>query len=1068
MTLLRVAGEGFLGRWPARVTLPLMLLALYALVILALLWLRLDQAQADARREQLAALAEISTLTAGRLESYAERGDDQSARGVLTRLGLYSGVQEAWLLGPDGEIRFGLPRGDATRGRPQYLERLSVQDAALLSAALEGSDRRRKSITADIDRSSLVLVEPVLISAAPPLRGQLVILATSRWREAEAEQRVYWLFQLDAALLLAAVFLMWWLLRRRLFERSRQLALAAASLGAGGERRRSGVRGSDELGVIGEALDLGVAQLDLQERLLALNVETSRLLARSALPFRQVCERLLLLPGCEGVALFRQQSTGLVELASAGAALPPADAVSVELVSAPAVDFPELRLRMQGEAAGHPLVREALQVLLQDLSQALARADAEQARKQAERREQLAMEAAELGSWTLQAESRQLQLSPLALSMLGMEAEAPSADLLQLLRGQLHPEDVQRLDAVLQSGQECPGLIDEEFRVRVQGRWCWRLARGTVVSREADGARARIAGVLIDIDARHQAEAALRLASEVFDKSRVGILICDADGLMIDVNPAFEQITGYRRDEALGSSANLLSSGRHGADFYRAMWAALLDEGRWEGEIWNRRHSGEIYPQWLSITRVDDLAGRPLHYIGQFIETSDRKAFESRIEFLGAHDLLTELPRRERLMEALQVELDVGLSAVALLHLDIDRFRQINESLGYAAGDELLRRVARRLRRNLPPEAWASRISADEFLVLAPAGSPGAARALAEQLHAALAKPLELRGQLLVPGVSIGVALGPDDAASAEGLAAAAELALAAAQAAGHNTVVAYAPSLSGHSAQALQLESQLRLGLDRGEFFVVYQPQVSLHDGRLEGLEALLRWRHPTRGLVSPAEFIPLAEVTGLIIQLGDFVLREACQAASRLRACGLPAVPVSVNVSALQFRRADFEAGVQRALDAAGLPCDALELELTESVLMEQADSVLQRLDALRALGLKLAIDDFGTGFSSLAYLGRLRPDRLKIDQSFVRGMCDSASTRGVVKAILALAEELGLSTVAEGVETREQAAVLAALGCATAQGWLYARALPEDALAAGLGPDGFDLSAAVAAEA
>jgi diguanylate cyclase (GGDEF)-like protein/PAS domain S-box-containing protein len=1063
--------RGLLIRWPARLTLPVFIMGLCTVVLLALFQIRSTQALNQARDTLALSLGELVGQTARRLDSYAELGDTHGRSALVTRLALYPAVREAWLLDDQDSVLASLRRVDLERRLEAVDARLPPAERSLLrrlaGRAAEESGR--------VEQRPLALrVESVLIRSAPPAYGRLVVLADSALVEAQARWEMRRVFRSEALILVLAASLIWWLLRLLLLERSARLQVAAHSLYAGASPEASQVDGDDELGMIGRALDAGLERLNRHECVQRLTLQGGRLIVAE----RPLPERL------QALCTLLVDSGGFVAARVLSAEVEPSCLCAAgEVPGEPAeqASCRPWRFDLRGrriEDAGSPEVLEvwrrpgegeeewlaALELLARDLQMLIDRQQAEQARRSAERRERLAMEAAELGAWQLELSPLRLRLTGRAARMLGVQggevdasdspgrSEAFSLDAIltaEPLMALLHPEDSARLEGRLRAGEPCPNLLDEEFRVRRGEAWVWLLGRGTVVERDGAGAARSLAGVLIDIDARKRAESALRLASEVFANSQLGILICDAEGRIIDVNRAFERITGYPRADVLGQRPSLLASGHHPPEFYEAMWRDLVDRGRWEGELWNRRRDGTVYPQWLTITRVDDADGAPLHYIGQFVETSDQKAFESRIEYLGAHDLLTGLQRRERLIKALDAELQAGLSAVALMHVDIDRFRQINESLGYATGDLVLRALPARMSRELPAEAWMSRISADEFLVAVPAESAEQAMALACRLQRVLSEPVEVDARELSLGISIGLAIGPTDGASAEALAKSAELALGAAQLAGRNTVQAYRQDLASRGLEALTLESQLRQGLQRQEFFVVFQPQIDLRSDALAGYEALVRWRHPQRGLVSPAEFIPLAERTGLIVPLGEFVLREACLAAMRLRARGLPAVPVSVNVSTLQFKREDFEATVEAALRDSGLPAEALELELTESVLMDHADTVLSRLDRLRARGLKLAIDDFGTGFSSLAYLGRLRPDRLKIDQSFVRGMGRSVTSQGVVKAILALAEEFRLATVAEGVETQEEAAVLRALGCDAAQGYLFARPQEEHLL-------------------
>jgi diguanylate cyclase (GGDEF)-like protein/PAS domain S-box-containing protein len=1088
-----------LSRWPARITLPALVLGLLSILLLGSYGLRLKAARDSAATAALSRLAEQISVSAGRVETYSELDNLEGARNVVLRLAMLPSVQEAWLIDAVGQVRVSLRRIDIGQPVLRAARRRGEEVQAALARLLNRAAPRRE--IGSLARGRLQLVaEPVRLQTESSARSWLVLLANTEEREREAAAVVQASFRGEALLLLLSVGLGGWLLRSLMLERSAQLQRSAESLMLGGSPQPSGVRGNDELGVVGRAFDAGIERIQRQERWLRLGTACSRALG-GALSVQQALQEICLLmrtqPGIGLAVVLAPSPTDAGRCATIVAGEIGPD-VSVELLEhvdqhpqypwrplpacmqlcqpviaaldeAPVGDplqsmASAARLRVlaavpvltaQGDSASSALLlglfdaqagdralAEVLDLLCSDIQVGIAHAEAERARRLAEQRESLAMEAAALGAWEWDAGNRELRLSQRALLLLGLEKDATHS--LRAVLGCLKSEDARRLRRRLREVLDYGALLDEEVRVQSGQGMRWLLIRGTGTGRFG-GEGPGLAGVLIDIDARKQAESALRLATQVIQQSRLGIMVCDAESRIIDVNTEFERITGYSRAEALGRSPRMLSSERHSAAFYRDIWAQLGLSGSWSGELWNRRKNGGEYPQWLTITRIDAHEGQPVHYICQFIDTSDRKAIESRIEFLGGHDLLTGLPRRERLMAEIERRLATPTAQLALLHLDIDRFRRINESLGYEAGDALLRLMATRLQATLPGAAMLSRIGADEFLVLLDPADEAQARGAAAEVQTVLCAPVQLQDRELAVGLSIGVALGPVDGADAERLAAAAELALAAAQASARNDVQLYSPMLAGDGLASLTLESQLRLGLQRDEFRLVFQPQIDLASGALCGYEALVRWQHPERGLLPPGQFIELAERSGLIIALGDFVLREACRVACRLRQIH-PELVMSVNVSALQFARAEFIEQVESILSESSLPPVALELELTESVLMERPEQALARFERLRALGLKLAIDDFGTGFSSLAYLGRLRPDRLKIDRSFVIGMEHSPSNRGVVRAILAMAQEFGLSSVAEGVETEAALMALRAMGCQVGQGYFFAKPRSE----------------------
>jgi len=562
---------------------------------------------------------------------------------------------------------------------------------------------------------------------------------------------------------------------------------------------------------------------------------------------------------------------------------------------------------------------------------------------------------------------------------------------------------------------------------------------------------ASIIGIVLE---RNRQADHIRLLNRAFDSSNEAIMITDAAGHIISINQAFTATTGYCAPEVLGRNPRLLSSGRHDHGFYRAMWQSIGQLGHWQGEIWNRRRNGEIYPQWINISTIHDDAGQITHYLGVLTDITERKEAQAYIDFLSHHDALTGLPNRlllkDRLGQAIAYA-DRHGGKVALLLLDIDNFKTVNDTLGHGMGDELLQAVATRLRQGLGKSATVSRQGGDEFLIVLPDApdSPAIGRAMdgiLERLHA----PFSLRGQEMAVSASIGAAIYPDDGADFEALFSKADMAMYTAKEAGRNTGAFFDARMNADARTNLRLLNDLARALERRELVLHYQPQVDLSSGAIIGVEALIRWQHPEQGLLPPGQFIPLAEESGLIVPIGEWVLREACRQAAAWQGQGLPPLVMAVNLSALQFKRGSLILTVAEALAETGLAPEHLELELTESILIKDTENVLQTVQALRGMGIRLSVDDFGTGYSSLAYLKRFAVHKLKIDRSFVHNMADNPDDAAIVRAIIQMARSLNLSTIAEGVEDPRLPDLLRQQGCTEAQGFLFARPLPAADLA------------------
>jgi diguanylate cyclase (GGDEF)-like protein len=490
----------------------------------------------------------------------------------------------------------------------------------------------------------------------------------------------------------------------------------------------------------------------------------------------------------------------------------------------------------------------------------------------------------------------------------------------------------------------------------------------------------------------------------------------------------------------------------HGPEFYRDLWDSINRHGSWQGEITNRRKDGELITEWLSISAVRDASDALTHYVGIFSDLSEREAAAERIQYLSSYDPLTNLPNRnlfaDRLSQSL-INAERFDRETAVILLDLDRFRFVNDTLGPPSGDRILVEVARRLNLQVRDGDTVGRRSGNEFgFVMANLGHERDVIALAKRMLDAIAEPFEINGQSLVVTASIGICVSPRNGTQPDALLKSADAALVRAKAAGRNTFRFYSPEMDADAERRLTLEVALREALQKQELSVYYQPQVSLDSGGLIGMEALMRWNNPKFGSVSPVEFIPIAEETGLILPLGEWVLRMACQQTRRWLDLGLVTLRVAVNLSARQFRQANLPGRVGDILAETRLPPSALELEITESAFMDNIDEAIAQCRALKSLGCKLSLDDFGTGYSSLAYVSRFPFDKIKIDQGFVRDIIENPVNAAIATATIVMARSLNLTVLAEGVETAAQASFLRSRRCDAIQGYLFSPPLPSEA--------------------
>ena len=692
------------------------------------------------------------------------------------------------------------------------------------------------------------------------------------------------------------------------------------------------------------------------------------------------------------------------------------------------------------------------------------RRKSEDALRHGEERLQEAQQVAQVGSWEVNLRSGSWWWSDELFRIHGRKI-ALGPPILEEIRSSIHPDDRGRVERAFRA------LIEEDSASNgIEARFV--AANGDLqhynvlwnVERGLEGQPLRAYGTVSDVTQRYKSEEALRRAAAVFETATEAIVIADSSGKILDVNSAFSSITGHSRDGVIGEKAEMLNSKRHGFDFYQRIVAEVEQSGKWEGEIWVRHKDGTSIPTWASIGRTFGEEASSDQVVAVFNDMTARKNAEEVIARQATYDTLTGIPNRVLFMDRLSQEIlraERSGRGVALVFIDLDDFKKVNDTLGHSAGDEVLRVTADRITQSIRNVDTAARIGGDEFAVITPNLQDVVdAEPIAQRILDAMAVPMEVHGQDILMTASIGISIFPADSEDDAGLLRDADIAMYRSKNGGGNSIEFFTAEMNERAMRRIQVEFQLKHALEVGEFEVHYQPIVALPDGSMVGLEALLRWQNAELGVVSPAEFIPIAESTGIIVPIGAWVLEAACRQVKEWQDAGWSDLRIAVNLSPREVDRGDAIKSISNALSRSGLAPQFLEIEVTERVLLDDVEKAGAIFRAIKDLGVRLCIDDFGTGYSSLSYLRNYPFDVLKIDRAFVHDAVRHVSGASLLRAIISMADSLDLKVVAEGVETEEQFELLCELGCGFAQGYHFC--VPLSAAKIGIGGPIVDLDA------
>ncbi len=666
-----------------------------------------------------------------------------------------------------------------------------------------------------------------------------------------------------------------------------------------------------------------------------------------------------------------------------------------------------------------------------------------------ENRMRHALEGTNSGLWDWNIEENKLYLSQHFESMLGY-APGEIGDSIFSLKALIHPKDFEHTRTRLQ--QHLAGnsdIFESEHRLKHKnGDWIWMYGRGKIVNRDTKNKPTRMVGTQTDISERKKTEEQLRQTALVFETIAEAVVICDENNRIISVNQAFSDITGYTKDEAIGANPSILQSGKHDTVFYSEMWNSIINNGSWQGEIWNRNKEGEIYPEWLSIATIRGTDGNIDRYIAVFSDITKRKEDEELIRYQANYDALTELPNRHLLMDRLGFELQRANrdnTMVALLFIDLDRFKPINDTYGHMVGDQLLWEVSKRLTSHVRESDMVARLGGDEFTIILPnIADISEVEHMTSRILNEIAHPFDLDGRELFISASIGITIYPDDATDISTLMTNADNAMYQAKEDGRNTFCFFTAEMNEHAKEMLRIENDLHHAIQKNELIPYFQPILDINTNEVIAAEVLLRWKHPELGIIMPESFIPITEAAGLIVYIGKWLLEVVCCQVMRWRNQGINLQRICVNISGRQFRDSLLYI-VENALKSSGLEPECLELEVIETVLLEENRQNANILNSLYEMGVRLSIDDFGTGYSSLSYLKKFPFDVLKINRSFISGLPNNKDDSALVDTMISMAHKLDLEVVAEGVETEEQLDYLRSQGCNMAQGFYFAKPMP-----------------------
>ncbi|HYD33598.1 MAG TPA: EAL domain-containing protein, partial [Methylophilaceae bacterium] len=665
---------------------------------------------------------------------------------------------------------------------------------------------------------------------------------------------------------------------------------------------------------------------------------------------------------------------------------------------------------------------------------------------ESEERWKYALEGSGDGIWDWDVQTKQMLFSKNWIKMLGFEEGEIGIGMEDWVK-RVHPEDLPRVYADVQAHLEgkTPAYINEHRCLCKDGTWKWILDRGMVVSRTSDGKPLRMVGTHTDISERKKAEESMQLASLVYQNSSEGMTVTDVDGAILNINPAFSEITGYTLEDVRGKNHEFLNSGRQDETFYKAMWQAIQATGRWQGEVWNKRKNGEIYVEWLSINTIYNEDGTPHRRVSLFSDITKKKETEELVWKQANFDALTGLPNRRMFLDRLELEIKKSHRAghrMALLMLDLDHFKEINDTLGHDIGDHLLQEAAKRLVGCVRETDTVARLGGDEFTVILGGLHDGSnVERVYQSILQRLAEPFQLGNEVAYVSVSIGITLYPEDAISMDELLKNADQAMYAAKSLGRNRYSYFTHFMQEAAQNRMRMVNDMHGALIDNQFRVLYQPIVELASGNIYKAEALIRWQHPIRGLISPADFIPVAEDTGMIMEIGDWIFKQAANQAKRWRQLHHESFQISVNKSPVQFlNEGKSHENWVLYLDKLDLPGDSIVVEITERLLLDARTIVTEKLAEFHQAGMQVSLDDFGTGYSSLSYLKKFHIDYLKIDKSFIFSLAQSSVDLALCEAIIHMSHKLGMKVIAEGVETQEQLNLLTAAGCDFAQGYLF----------------------------